>query len=89
MEVSEGNIIHSAILSVSSSHMALLTILQPLKIEGKEVLSANFVSSQTSDMTDCIDLPDIVCSVLNAIIEDEDNSGMNDNVHAFKRLSSI
>lgn len=70
-DVSEGGQVHSAVLSVLSSSLALLTILH-----SEEALSTCLVPSETTDLPDTSDLPEIVSSVLKNIMEDEDTSGM-------------
>lgn len=71
-EVSEGGRVHSAVLSVLSSSLALLTVLH-----NEEPLSICLVPSETTDLPDTSDLPDIVSSVLKDIVKDEDISGMH------------
>lgn len=51
--------------------MALLTVLH-----SEEPLSTCLVSSETTDLPDTSDLPDIVCSVLKDLMKDDDTSGM-------------
>ncbi|MCI4381888.1 hypothetical protein PGIGA_G00257280 [Pangasianodon gigas] len=70
-EVSEGGQVHSAVLSVLSSNLALLTVLH-----SEEALSTCLVPSETADLPDTSDLPDIVSSVLKDIMKDEDTSGI-------------
>ncbi|XP_077067019.1 treslin isoform X2 [Siphateles boraxobius] len=74
-EVSEGGVLCSAVLSVLSSCMAQLTVLQPLVTQEDQLLPADLVSLDTTDISS--DLPDVVSSVLNVmydIMEDEDCS---------------
>ncbi|KAK7121407.1 hypothetical protein R3I93_022486 [Phoxinus phoxinus] len=74
-EVSEGGVLCSAVLSVLSSCMAQLTVLQPLVTQEDRLLPADIVSLDTTDISS--DLPDVVSSVLNVmydIMEDEDCS---------------
>ncbi|KAI4902695.1 hypothetical protein NFI96_028969 [Prochilodus magdalenae] len=74
-EVSEGDLVRSAVLSVLSPTTALLSVLQPLNTQFDEVLDANLISSDTADTS--ADLPDIVSSVLNVmydIMKDEDST---------------
>ncbi|KAK9952396.1 hypothetical protein ABG768_018238 [Culter alburnus] len=74
-EVSEGGVLCSAVLSVLSSCTAQLTVLQPLVTQEDQLLPADLVSSDTTDLSS--DLPDVVSSVLNVmydIMEDEDCS---------------
>ncbi|XP_058264470.1 treslin isoform X2 [Hemibagrus wyckioides] len=68
-EVSEGGQVHSAVLSVLSADMALLTVLH-----SEEPLSTCLVPSETTDLPDTSDLPDIVCSVLKDLMKDDDTS---------------
>lgn len=70
-EVSEGGQVHSAVLSVLSSNLALLTVLH-----SEETLGTFLVPSETADLPATSDLPDIVSSVLKDIMIDEDTSGM-------------
>lgn len=70
-EVSEGGQVHYAVLSVFSSSLALLTVLHH-----EEALSTCLVPSETADLPDTSDLPDIVSSVLKDILKDEDTSGV-------------
>lgn len=70
-EVSEGDLVHSAILSVLSSNLALLIVLH-----SEEALSRCLVPSETTALPDTADLPDIVSSVLKNVMKDEDISGM-------------
>ncbi|XP_076863493.1 treslin [Brachyhypopomus gauderio] len=70
-EVCAGGQIYSAVVSVLSPNTALLTVLQPLVTETKEVVGI----SQTTH--DAMDLPDVVSSVLNVmydIMEDDEKS---------------
>lgn len=84
-EVSEGGQVHSAILSVLSSNLALLTVLH-----SKEALSMCLAPSETTDLPDTSDLPDIVSSVLKDIMSDDDTSGMHvTNVLISCRASSL
>ncbi|XP_016425287.1 treslin-like isoform X2 [Sinocyclocheilus rhinocerous] len=72
-EMSEGGVVGSAVLSVPSSCMAQLTVLQPLVSQEDQLLSAHMVPLDSTDISS--DLPDVVSSVLNvmyAIMEDED-----------------
>ncbi|XP_060770714.1 treslin isoform X2 [Neoarius graeffei] len=69
VEVSEGGQVHSAVLSVLSSNLALLTVLY-----SEAALSPCLVPSETADLPDPSDLPDIVSSVLKDIMKDEDIS---------------
>lgn len=74
-EVSEGGVLCSAVLSVLSSCMAQLTVLQPLVTQEDQLLPADLVSLDTTDISS--DLPDVVSSVLNVmydIMEEEDCS---------------
>ncbi|XP_073688131.1 treslin [Garra rufa] len=74
-EVSEGGVVCSAVLSVLSSCTAQLTVLQPLVTHEDQLLPADRVSLDTTDISS--DLPDVVSSVLNVmydIMEDEDCS---------------
>lgn len=71
VEVSEGGQVHSAVLSVLSSNLALLTVLH-----SEAALSPCLVPSETADLPDPSDLPDVVSSVLKDIMKDEDISGM-------------
>ncbi|XP_067236390.1 treslin isoform X2 [Chanodichthys erythropterus] len=74
-EVSEGGVLCSAVLSVLSSCTAQLTVLQPLVTQEDQLLPADLVSLDTTDLSS--DLPDVVSSVLNVmydIMEDEDCS---------------
>ncbi|KAF7702015.1 treslin isoform X2 [Silurus meridionalis] len=68
-EVSEGGQVHSAVLSVLSSNLALLTVLNSI-----EALSACLVPSETGDLLDTSELPDIVSSVLKDVMKDDDTS---------------
>ncbi|XP_067292902.1 treslin isoform X2 [Pseudorasbora parva] len=74
-EVREGGVLCSAVLSVLSSCMAQLTVFQPLVTQEDQLLPADLVSLDTTDISR--DLPDVVSSVLNVmydIMEDEDCS---------------
>ncbi|XP_007244308.3 treslin isoform X1 [Astyanax mexicanus] len=71
-EVVEGGLIRSAVLSLLSPHTALLTLLQPLSTQSKEVLDTNLISSETAHNS--TDLPDIVSSVLNVIMKEDDST---------------
>jgi len=67
----------SAVLSVLSSCTAQLTVLQPLVTQEDQLLPADLVSLDTTDISS--DLPDVVSSVLNVmydIMEEEDCSGV-------------
>ncbi|XP_016093133.1 treslin-like isoform X2 [Sinocyclocheilus grahami] len=74
-EMSEGGEVGSAVLSVLSSCMAQLTVLQPLVSQEDQLLPAHVVPLDSTDISS--DLPDVVSSVLNVmydIMEDEDCS---------------
>ncbi|XP_036432110.1 LOW QUALITY PROTEIN: treslin [Colossoma macropomum] len=74
-EVSEGSLVRSAVLSVLSPYIALLTVLQPLATHCEEVLDKSLISSETAENS--ADLPDVVHSVLNVmydIMKDEDRT---------------
>ncbi|GAA6091465.1 treslin [Tachysurus ichikawai] len=67
-EVSEGGHVHSAVLSVLSYSMALLTVLH-----SEEPLST-CLPPETADLPDTSDLHDIVSSVFKDLMKDKDTS---------------
>lgn len=74
-EVSEGDVVCSAVLSVLSSCTAQITVLQPLLAQEGQLLPADLVSLDTTDISG--DLPDVVSSVLSVmydIMEEDDCS---------------
>lgn len=70
-EVNEGGQVHSAVLSVLTSSLAVLTVLH-----SEEPLCTCLDRTETTDLPDTSDLPEIVSSVLRDIMKDEDTSGM-------------
>ncbi|KAM9495457.1 treslin [Clarias gariepinus] len=68
-EVNEGGQVHSAVLSVLTSSLAVLTVLH-----SEEPLCTCLDRTETTDLPDTSDLPEIVSSVLRDIMKDEDTS---------------
>ncbi|XP_016115844.1 treslin-like isoform X2 [Sinocyclocheilus grahami] len=66
-DVSEGGVVCSAVLLMLSSCTAQLTVLQPLVNQEDQLLPADLVSLDNTDISS--DLPDVVSSVLNVMYD--------------------